>query len=104
VLDSPDYGSDVGNSLVIATVQPTRPENLGANAMLMQNPLLQDVAARSLTTQAWEVRCSGDQPWLPINPLTTRIPVEGCPSPFTDDRAPVEQVVHRLILRYMLGE
>ena len=104
VLDSPDYGSDVGNSLVIATIQPTRPENLRANVMLMQDPLLQDVASRSLATQAWEVRCSGDQAWLPINPSTTRIPVKGCPSPFTDDRAPVEQVVHRLILRYMLGD
>jgi spermidine synthase len=104
VLDTLDYGSDLGNSLVIATLRPTRAENLAANAGLMQNPLLQDVAARSFITHLWEVRCSGDQTWLPANPSTTQSPIEACTPPFTDDKAPVEQVVHRLILRYMLGE
>jgi predicted membrane-bound spermidine synthase len=104
VLDTLDYGSDLGNSLVIATLRPTRAENLAANAGLMQNPLLQDVAARSFITRLWEVRCSGGQTWLPANPSTTQPPIEACASPFTDDKAPVEQVVHKLILRYMLGE
>jgi spermidine synthase len=104
VVDALDYGSDLGNSLIVATLQPTRPENLAANAALMQHPLLQDVAARALSARMWEVRCSGGQTWLPATPATTTVPVQACVAPFTDDRAPVEQVIHRLILRYMLGD
>jgi predicted membrane-bound spermidine synthase len=104
VLDAPDYGSDLGNSLVVGTLQPTRPENLAANAALMANPLLQDVASRSLNTRLWEVRCAGHETWLPANPFTTMVPIKACTSPFTDDKAPVEQVVHGLILRYLLGQ
>jgi len=103
VLDAPDYGSDLGNSLVVGSVRPTHPGNLAANALLMGNPLLQDVAARSLNTRLWEVRCSGDETWLPASPATQAVPVTACMSPFTDDKAPVEQVVHGLIIRYMLG-
>jgi spermidine synthase len=104
VLDAPDYGSALGNSLVVATSRPTRPENLAANAALMQNPLLQDVAARSLTTRLWEVRCANDESWRPASPAATTVPVTACMTPFTDDRAPVEQVVHGLILRYVTGQ
>jgi predicted membrane-bound spermidine synthase len=104
VLDSLDYGSDLSNSLVIGTVQPTHPDNLAANAALMSNPLLQDVAARSLGTRLWEVRCNGDETWSPANPYTTMVPIEACLPTFTDDKAPVEQVVHGLILRYVLGQ
>jgi len=104
VLDSLDYGSDLGNSLVIGTVEATHPDNLAANAALMSNPLLQDVAARSLGTRLWEVRCTGDETWSPANPYTTVVPIEACMPIFTDDKAPVEQVVHGLILRYVLGQ
>jgi predicted membrane-bound spermidine synthase len=104
VLDALDYGSDLSNSLVIGTVQPTHPDNLGANAALMSNPTLQDVAARSLGTRLWEVRCIGDESWSPANPYTSVVPVEACLPPFTDDKAPVEQVVHGLILHYVLGQ
>ncbi len=104
VLDALDYGGDLGNSLVVGTVQPTRPGNLAANAALMEDPLLQDVAARSLSTRLWEVRCTGGETWLPASPTTTTIPVETCTSPFTDDKAPVEQVVHGLVLRYLMGQ
>jgi predicted membrane-bound spermidine synthase len=104
VLDALDCGSDFGNSLVIGTAQPTRATNLAANATLMQNPLLQDVTARSLSARLWEVHCTENETWLPASPATTTIPIEACMSPFTDDKAPVEQVVHRLILRYMIGQ
>jgi hypothetical protein len=104
VLDALDYGGDLGNSLVIGTVQPTRPGNLAANAALMEDPLLQDVAARSLSTRLWEVRCAAGETWLPASPTTTTIPIEACKSPFTDDKAPVEQVVHGLVLRYLMGQ
>jgi predicted membrane-bound spermidine synthase len=104
VFDALDYGSDLGNSLVVGTMQPTRADHLAANAALMQNPWLQDVAARTLTTRMWEVRCRDDETWLPASPATSTIPVEACMAPFTDDQAPVEQLVHGLILRYVLGE
>jgi len=104
VLDTLDYGSPLGNSLVVGTVRPTRPDNLAANAALMQNPLLRDVAARSLSTRLWEVRCADGETWRPASPATTVIPIEACMSPFTDDKAPVEQVVHGLILRYLVNQ
>ncbi len=83
VLDIPGYGSNLGNSLVIATKQPTRLENFAANADQLQHPLLRVVADRARHSRMWA---------LP--------PGEAA---FTDDKAPVEQVIHTLILRYMLG-
>jgi hypothetical protein len=87
----------------VGTLQATHPNNLAVNAALMTHPLLQEVAARSLSTRLWEVRCTGGQTWLPASPLATKVPVEACMPPFTDDKAPVEQVVHGVILRYLLG-
>jgi spermidine synthase len=104
VLDALDYGDDLGNSLVIATVHPTQAENLVANAALMTNPLLQDVAARSLETRLWEVRCAGGETWRPVSAAAASVPVSACMVPFTDDKAPVEQVIHGLILHYMIGK
>ncbi|MDM8519315.1 fused MFS/spermidine synthase [Anaerolineales bacterium HSG6] len=83
VLDIPDYGSALGNSLVIATKKPTQLENFTTNLKEVEHPLLRVVAARSLTSR--------------IFPL---IPGEVV---FTDDHAPVEQVIHNLIVRYITG-
>lgn len=83
VLDAPDYGSTLGNSLVIATRQPTRLENFAANTGQLQHPLLQVVAMSALSSRTWELE-PGDMI-------------------FTDDRAPVEQVIHGLVFRYLLG-
>jgi spermidine synthase len=83
VLDIPDYGSSLGNSLVIATKQPTKIDNFALNAAQLQHPLLRVVAERSLHSRMWE---------LSPGPVV-----------FTDDKAPVEQVIHRLIFRYLLG-
>jgi predicted membrane-bound spermidine synthase len=103
VLDEPGFGQFTGNSLVIATLRPTRPDNLAVNVGLMTHPLLKDVAARSLAAHLWEVRCADGVTWLPTSASTTGIPVQSCMAPFTDDQAPVEQVVHGLILRYLSG-
>ncbi len=85
VLDAPDYGSSLGNSLVIATKQPTRLENFAVNVTQIQHPLLRIVAARSLRdARIWQLTPSG--------------------LVFTDDLAPVEQVIHRLIVGYLIGE
>lgn len=83
VIDMPDYGSSLGNSLVVATKQPTRRENFAENLAQLQQPLLRVVADRSLHTRVWE---------LPPGQTV-----------FTDDKAPVEQVIHSLIFRYLLG-
>ena len=103
VLNEPGLGRFTGNSLVIATVQPSRATNLAANVALMDNALLREVATRSLTAPLWEVRCADGVTWIPASPAATFVPVEACTAPFTDDWAPVEQVVHALILRYLLG-
>jgi predicted membrane-bound spermidine synthase len=85
VLDVPDYGSSLGNSLVIATKQPTQLDNFAENAGQLRHPLLRLVASRALSARMGEF-----QP--PADAIV-----------FTDDKAPVEQVIHNLILRYMLG-
>jgi hypothetical protein len=85
VLDAPDYGSSLGNSLVIATKQPTRLENFAQNVTRLDHPLLEIVGERSLATRLWELD-----------------PPEGT-LVLTDDKAPIEQVIHNLIIRYMLG-
>ncbi len=86
VLDAPSYGSTLGNSLVIATKQPTRLENFPANVALLDHPLLRLVADRALNSRIWELQPADD----------TII--------FTDDKAPVEQVIHNLIANYLIGD
>jgi hypothetical protein len=82
VIDTPDYGSDLGNSLVVGTMKPTKLANFAANVALMDHPLLLDTAQRTLG----HIR-----------------EVEESTVVFTDDKAPVERVVHGLILRYALA-
>ncbi|MGQ9786589.1 MAG: spermidine synthase, partial [Anaerolineae bacterium] len=103
VLDEPGLGRFTGNSLVIATRQPAHASNLTANVALMDHTLLREVATRSLAAPLWEVRCADGVGWEPASPAAAFVPVEACVSPFTDDWAPVEQVVHALILRYLLS-
>jgi predicted membrane-bound spermidine synthase len=70
------------NAVVVATVQPSTPGNLMANL-----PLLTDERLATLATQAHaNVRGPGDSNIV-----------------FTDDRAPVEQMTHAVVLRYVLG-
>lgn len=85
VVDEPDNGSPLGNTLVVATRQPTRLADFRANLARFDGVLLAEVARRA-----------APQARLATPPPSTSL--------FTDDRAPVEQVVHALVLRYMLGE
>jgi len=104
VVDTLDFGSDFGNSLVIGTKQPTHSTNFANNLILIDHPLIQDIADRTLRSQVWEVTCDPEAPFMAIqNELPPSLP-ETCPSPFTDDKAPVEQVLHALILRYLIGQ
>jgi predicted membrane-bound spermidine synthase len=83
LVDLVEPGIDTSNVLVVATKQSTRVENLEANAALMVHPILREVAQDSIP-RAVEFT----EP--------TRI--------FTDDKAPVEQVVHGLILSFVTGQ
>lgn len=84
VMDEPDSGSELGNSLVVATWQSTGLTDLVANLPAFDQPLLAEVARRA----APQAQVAAPPAGAPI---------------FTDDRAPVEQVVHALVLRYLLG-
>jgi predicted membrane-bound spermidine synthase len=84
VIDTPGQGDLIENYMLVATRQPTRLENLAANAQLLTQPDLQSVVG-------WAVEHSRE--------FTETTGVV-----FTDDKAPIEQVVHGLILRYVTGE
>ncbi len=83
MVDLAASGQELINVLVVATKQPTRLENLAENTALITQPLLKQVAEDSVP-RATEF----------TNP--TRV--------FTDDLAPVEQVIHGLILSFVTGQ
>lgn len=83
VVDLPDDGA-LGNSLVVATRRPTTLADFRANLPSFDAPLLAAVGRQALG----QASAAAPPPGTPI---------------FTDDRAPVEQVVHALVLRQMLG-
>jgi len=83
IVDEPDQGSPLGNSLIVATRQPTGLSDFQANLGRFSHPLLAEVARRAA-------------PYA-----RNAAPPSGTPV-FTDDRAPVEQVVHRLVLKHLL--
>jgi hypothetical protein len=71
---------------------------------LLDNQFLQEMTVRTFETRLWQVTCQADAPFLPgVGDLPATLP-SACPPPFTDDKAPVEQVVHGLVLRYLLGQ
>lgn len=82
-VDLAQPGQDLINVLVVATNQPTSLANLAANTTLLDHPILQQVAGDAVA-HAVEF----------TEPTIV----------FTDDRAPVEQVVHGLLLSFVLGE
>ncbi len=82
IIDEPDQGFDLGNSLVIGTAQPSDLADFAANAGAQTDPLLAEVVRRS-------------QGHIRVAPPL--------PAVLTDDQAPIEQIVHGIILRYLLG-
>jgi spermidine synthase len=104
VIDAPTFSGDLGNSLIIATKQPTHLDNFVSNTQFLQHEALKNASQRALNSRIWEITCQADAPFMAgVGNLPPSLPA-ACPPPFTDDKAPVEQVVHRLILRYMLGD
>ncbi len=84
VVDLPDGGGPLGNALVVATRRPTTLADFRANLPRFDAPLLAEVGRQAMG----QAIPAAPPPGAPI---------------FTDDRAPVEQVVHALVLRQMLG-
>ena len=84
VVDLPDGDGPLGNSLVVATRRPATLTDFRANLPRFTGPMLGQVAQQT----SGIARVAQPLPGTPI---------------FTDDRAPVEQVVHALVLRQMFG-
>ncbi len=80
IIDLPESGGGLSNSLVVATNQPTALSNFAQNAATIQQPELKAVASEAV---GWSREFKG-----------TGIV-------FTDDKSPVEQVIHRLIVNFI---
>jgi hypothetical protein len=83
IVDLPDGSGPLGNSLVVATRRPAALADFRANLPRFTGPLLGQVAQQTSD----RVRVAQPPPGAPV---------------FTDDIAPVEQVVHALVMRQML--
>jgi spermidine synthase len=68
------------NAIVVATVQPSTPDNLRANLPLLKHPFLRDVASEALKN------------------LRSTTPSQIV---FSDDRAPVEQLTNEIVLHFL---
>ncbi|NOX63034.1 MAG: spermine synthase, partial [Chloroflexi bacterium] len=80
IIDEPNQGYDLGNSLVVATVQPATLDDFRANTVDLSHPMLAEIARRA-RGHARSFHGSG-----PI---------------LTDDKAPIEQIVHGIVMRYI---
>ncbi len=84
IVDIPyQAGYTLRNSLIVATRQPTRLDYFAQNASRITNPILADVAYSAIAGGIREFATSDVI--------------------FTDDKAPVEQVIDQIILGYALG-
>jgi predicted membrane-bound spermidine synthase len=88
LIDEPGPAGNLSNSLLVATAQPTQLENLAGNVALLSAgfPTEFQQFAQAAIGQARQATPPADA------------------AIFTDDRAPVEQIVHRIILDFMLGQ
>ena len=86
VVDEPGPPDTIGNSLLVATVQPTQLANLSANIAQLPAHLPAEFVQFATDAQAY-ARPAAPGPDAPV---------------FTDDRAPVEWIVHSIVLDYVL--
>jgi len=84
IVDEPDMGFPTGNSLVVGTMQPSTLADWQANIARLRQPLLVEMARRAA-------------------PHVRQAPSDSDGVVFTDDRAPMEQIVHSIVLRYLIG-
>ncbi len=88
VVDEPGPADDLGNSLVVATGEPVLLADFLENVTALPDSLPAEF--RSFATEA-------------ASRARVAAPPAGTPI-FTDDRAPVEQVVHGIIWDFLQGE
>ncbi|MCO6451354.1 MAG: fused MFS/spermidine synthase [Caldilineales bacterium] len=81
IIDEPMAGFDLGNSLVVASMQAATLDDFLANTADLPEPLLAEVARRARPNARAAVATG---------------PV------LTDDLAPIEQIIHGIVLRYIL--
>lgn len=87
LVDEPGPPHTLGNTLLVATVRPAGLDNLRANVAAL--PATLPAAFRDFAVQAQGyARAAAPPPGTPV---------------FTDDRAPVERIVHSIILDYLRG-
>ncbi|NOZ49906.1 MAG: spermine synthase [Chloroflexi bacterium] len=82
IIDEPTQGADLGNSLIVATQQPSSLDDFRRNIAHLSSPILQELAQRAA-------------------PHARLAPVQG--TVLRDDKAPIEQIVHGIVLRYLLA-
>jgi hypothetical protein len=87
-IDEPGPADNLGNTLLVATVQPTSLQDFAVNISALPETMPAEFRqfAQKASAQAREV----------TSPPDALI--------FTDDRAPVEQVVHQIILDFMVRD
>ena len=83
VLDTPNYNGGLASCLVVGTRQPTALAFFRENASHLADARLRNVAEQVME-RMWEEAEAR--------------------AVFTDDRAPVERIVHRIVLRFVTGE
>ncbi|NOZ70719.1 MAG: spermine synthase [Chloroflexi bacterium] len=81
VIDEPNQGYSLGNSLIVASNQAATLEDFRRNVAAFSQPLLREMAHRAL-------------PYARVAPTQGTI--------LRDDKAPIEQIVHSIVLHYLL--
>jgi hypothetical protein len=83
IVEEPDEGFTTANSLVVGTVHPSTLADWGANIEGLRQPLLVEMADR-------------------VAPHAREAAIPSGGAVLTDDRAPVEQIVHSIVLSYLV--
>jgi len=97
IVDEPGPPDDLGNSLVLASNQPIPPESYTANVTAMPVSLPHEFRQFALEVAGCVSPSSCDRD---LSRVRTADPPAGTPV-FTDDRAPVEQLVHKIIWSFL---
>lgn len=82
ILDEPTFGANLGNSLVVASYHFSHLDDFYANMENLPEPILAEVARR-------------------YRPYARVAPDEGIV--LTDDKAPIEQIVHGIVMHYLVA-
>ena len=97
VVDEPGPPDDLGNSLVLVANQPIAPQLFATNAAALPSSLPHEFRQFALEVAGCASVSSCDRD---LSRVRTADPPAGTPV-FTDDRAPVEQLVHKIIWGFL---